>query len=496
VRADGSLFAAVYRDHHQALYRYVRSIVRDPVEAEDVLQAAMVKAFAALRSEERDFELRPWLFRIAHNEAISRVRQQRPTVELDGSLQSAGGSLSEVVDDRARLTQLWGDLAELPERQRQALVLRELNGLGHKEIGEVLGTSGRAVKQTIFEARVTLSEFAEGREMRCVEVQRTLSDGDGRIRRGRRMRAHLRSCQACRGFDAALSRRPGELAALAPALPAAASTALMGHLLPAAKASMAGCGSAGAAGGPVAAALLTKATIVVVSGIAIAGTAGGIAHRVTTAPPPAEVGRAGPTQRSTQRAIRVQASRTSSILGHASGSAATHASAATAGAGRLPVGRNHRDGQPATTPATVADSPAPATQTRPTGEKPHASGAPASASVHPSASSHPGVAGSSTHKNPASRPANASRPARPPTVPAPGVPVSDAGSDAGAGHGAWPSAAQPPAGQPGGASSGSAAAPVGGASGSPGTGPGPPTGPGSAGSGGSADSAPRLPIAN
>lgn len=57
VRAGGSLFAAVYRDHHQALYRSVRSIVRDPVEAEDVLQAAMVKAFAALRAEERDFEL-------------------------------------------------------------------------------------------------------------------------------------------------------------------------------------------------------------------------------------------------------------------------------------------------------------------------------------------------------------------------------------------------------------------------------------------------------
>ena len=231
VQADASLFATVYEEHHQDLFRYIRSIVRDPGEAEDVLQSVMLKALAALQSEQRDFELRPWLFRIAHNEAINRVRQRRPTVELDAAHATTAASPCEVISDRERLQQLWADLAQLPERQRQALVLRELSGLSHEEIAAVIGTSGRAVKQTIFEARVALGELAEGRGMDCAEIRRVLSDGDGRVRRRRRMRAHLASCDGCRAFDLALTQRPDDLRALAPALPVASATALLGHLL-------------------------------------------------------------------------------------------------------------------------------------------------------------------------------------------------------------------------------------------------------------------------
>ena len=60
---------------------------------------------------------------------------------------------------------LRADLRDLPERQRSALVLRELSGLSHEEIAAVLDGSARAVKQTIFEARAALHECAEGRTM-------------------------------------------------------------------------------------------------------------------------------------------------------------------------------------------------------------------------------------------------------------------------------------------------------------------------------------------
>ena len=76
-RGDDAALAAMYERHHQALYRYCRSILHDDEDARDALQSTMAKALAALRDEERDFELRPWLFRIAHNEAISRLRQRR-----------------------------------------------------------------------------------------------------------------------------------------------------------------------------------------------------------------------------------------------------------------------------------------------------------------------------------------------------------------------------------------------------------------------------------
>src|SRR5436189_2926598 len=82
-RGDAAAFARVYERHHQALYRYCRSLLRHEEDAQDALQSTMANAFAALQQERRDFELRPWLFRIAHNEAISILRRRRDTAELE-----------------------------------------------------------------------------------------------------------------------------------------------------------------------------------------------------------------------------------------------------------------------------------------------------------------------------------------------------------------------------------------------------------------------------
>jgi RNA polymerase sigma factor (sigma-70 family) len=283
-RTDPAVLAAIYERHHQALYRYCRSILHDDEDARDALQSTMAKALAALRDEQRDFELRPWLFRIAHNEAISRLRQRREVVDLDALDRVGTDSLAQTLEDRERLALLRADLRDLPERQRMALVLRELSGLSHEEIAGVLDSSARAVKQTIFEARAGLQECAEGRTMLCADVQRALSDGDGRVLRGRRMRAHVRSCRACRQFKTALAQRPADLAVLAPALPATAGAALLAHLLPGAKAGLAAsAGAAGGAGGGVAATVATKAAIVLVATATLAGT-GTVVRKVVTAP--------------------------------------------------------------------------------------------------------------------------------------------------------------------------------------------------------------------
>ena len=69
------------------------------------------------------------------------------------------------------------------------------------------------MKQAIFEARTALHDFAAGREMSCTTVRRQLSDGDGRTARSRRLRAHLRTCDACREFRAELRTRRSELTA-------------------------------------------------------------------------------------------------------------------------------------------------------------------------------------------------------------------------------------------------------------------------------------------
>jgi RNA polymerase sigma factor (sigma-70 family) len=149
IRGDSAALTAVYERHHQALYRYCRSILRDEEEAWDALQSTMAKAVAALSDEQRDFEVRPWLFRIAHNEAISRLRRRREIADPDAVAAASIDSLAQTVEDRERLAHLQTDLQDLHERQRAALVLRELCGLSHEEIAGVLDSTPRAIKQTI-----------------------------------------------------------------------------------------------------------------------------------------------------------------------------------------------------------------------------------------------------------------------------------------------------------------------------------------------------------
>ena len=105
--------------------------------------------------------------------------------------------------------------------------MRELNDLSYEDIGAALATSPAAAKQSVFEARTALLEVAEGREMECAATREAISAGDRRVLRGRKIRAHLRGCDRCRDFEAAIGDRRETLAALAPPLAAPAALALL-----------------------------------------------------------------------------------------------------------------------------------------------------------------------------------------------------------------------------------------------------------------------------
>jgi RNA polymerase sigma factor (sigma-70 family) len=245
VGGDERAFAAIFRRYHQDLYRFCLAIVGNPHDAQEALQNTMAKVLRALPGEEREIDLKPWLYRIAHNESIDLLRRRRETHELDVEQVAPGYGLAEDVVTRERLRQLLDDVGELPERQREVLVMRELSGLDFEEIGGALGTSGAVARQTLYEARQSLRQMGEGREMVCSEVAKALSDGDGRVTRRRDVRAHLRSCHSCRRFREEIKSREHDLAALAP-LPALAAVGMLQGLLG---------GSQGASGGGLAAAL-------------------------------------------------------------------------------------------------------------------------------------------------------------------------------------------------------------------------------------------------
>jgi RNA polymerase sigma factor (sigma-70 family) len=242
VRGSSGAFEAIFERYHQQLYRYCAAIVGNSADAQDAVQNAMVKVLQALPGEERPIELKPWLYRIAHNEAIEIVRRRLPGEEVDADSLIGPASVADQVLERERLRRLVTEVAELPERQRGTLVMRELGGLSFEDIGAALGTSAAVARQTLYEARLGLRQIGEGREMDCAEAMRAISDGDRRLLRRRTLRAHLRACEDCRAFREGIESRRADLALVAP-LPAAAAAGILHGVL-----SGAAGGAAGAAG--------------------------------------------------------------------------------------------------------------------------------------------------------------------------------------------------------------------------------------------------------
>lgn len=275
-QGDPRAFEAIYQRYQQDLYRFCLAMVGNRQDAQDALQNTMVKVLRALPGEKREIQLKPWLYRIARNESVETLRKRHDNAELEPH-QAVAVGVTETAEARERLRTLLADLEQLPERQRAVLVMRELSGLDFDQIGAAFETSPAVARQTLYEARLSLRQLEAGREMRCADVMKEISDADGRVTRRREIRAHLRDCAECRSFRDDIARRHEDLAALAP-LPLAASAALLQGVLGKGVAS----GSAAAGGGGLASgvgagaghAMATSAIVKSAATVAVAAVVG------------------------------------------------------------------------------------------------------------------------------------------------------------------------------------------------------------------------------
>src|SRR3954463_8135426 len=278
---DERAFEVLYERHSPAMLRYCRSLLRSTQEAEDVKQEVFVLAISALRRGAQPDAFRPWLYRIAHNACMSHLRMRRPVLVADnGVLLGPAAPAEPVQHHREELRQLLDDIGKLPDVQRGALLLREMDGFSYEQVGEVLGLPLSTVRASIFRARRTLQGLAAARDADCEVIQSELSElADRRGRRGRHITSHLSVCTTCRDFRDGLRRRPTVLGGVAPAGPLAPGLllALKGKLLGGATASGgAGTAIATASGGAGAA----KIAAVAASSIALLAGAGVEADRV------------------------------------------------------------------------------------------------------------------------------------------------------------------------------------------------------------------------
>jgi RNA polymerase sigma factor (sigma-70 family) len=218
---DERAFEILYERHSAAILRYCRSLLRSTQEAEDVKQEVFVLAISALRRGAEPDAFRPWLYRVAHNACMSHLRMRRPVLVADNGVLVGAAAAAEPVDGhREELRQLLDDIGKLPDVQRGALLLREMDGFSYEQVGEVLGLPLSTVRASIFRARRTLQGLAEARDADCEAIQSELSRlADRRGRRGRHITSHLNVCTSCRDFRDGLRRRPTVLGGVAPVSP-------------------------------------------------------------------------------------------------------------------------------------------------------------------------------------------------------------------------------------------------------------------------------------
>lgn len=200
-REAGAEVDRLYRRHADEVFRYALMVMRSRPDAEDIVQIVFLRALRAIERGEKVRTPRNWLIKIAHNECRRMLSSRKAHVELPEEI-----AVEPV--ERGRADELRAAMAALPETQRQALVLRELEGRTYVEIATALGLTVSAVETLIFRARRTLREQIEA-SLSCEEFALLLDDPDARSR----IRAHARVCPACatlerqtRGRKSALKR--------------------------------------------------------------------------------------------------------------------------------------------------------------------------------------------------------------------------------------------------------------------------------------------------
>jgi RNA polymerase sigma factor (sigma-70 family) len=222
VRAgDDRAFEQLYLRYQRRISAYIFGMVHDHQRAEDITQDVFMSALRRMRATDQRIIFKPWVYEIAKNACIDAFRRSRRAEEVSYDADESGEQLHLVsngltpdaaVDSRMSIDHLRGAFVGLSEAHHQILVMRELEGLSYREIGERMGMSRPSVESTLFRARRRLSEEYEELVSgdRCQQIQGIIAgaaDGHVGTRDERKLGRHVSHCQPCRraafvaGFD-------------------------------------------------------------------------------------------------------------------------------------------------------------------------------------------------------------------------------------------------------------------------------------------------------
>ncbi len=190
-RGEPGVFDTLVARYQSRLLWFCWQILKSKEDAEDALQDVFTAAFNALLADDREIQVRPWLYRIARNRCINQLRRTATAGSdaMDDRPAEHGGTVVEKLVSRQQLRELVIDVQALPDTQRTALLLREIDGFSYQQIAGAMDTSVAAVKSLLVRARAGLLEAVAVREKLPVSagVQRS------RRRRGVHARAGKRT---------------------------------------------------------------------------------------------------------------------------------------------------------------------------------------------------------------------------------------------------------------------------------------------------------------
>src|ERR1035437_6433768 len=233
LQSDERLIGLTRRGHHAAfetlcgryqsrLLAFCRHMLSSREDAEDVLQEVFAAAFNAVLADERAINVRPWLYRIARNRSLNHLRRAAAigVDSMDVHFAEHGLSTGDRVIRRESFRELLADVQQLPETQRTALLLREIDALSYDQIAHAMETTVPSVKSLLVRARISLAEAAEARKLSCAEVRLELGEvAEGLVKLSAPARRHVRSCDRCRSFKKQLKDNNHALAAILPVGP-------------------------------------------------------------------------------------------------------------------------------------------------------------------------------------------------------------------------------------------------------------------------------------
>jgi RNA polymerase sigma factor (sigma-70 family) len=221
-RGQHAAFETLFSRYQSRLLAFCRHMLGSKEDAEDVLQEVFVAAFNAILADEREINVRPWLYRIARNRSLNHLRRASAigVDSMDTHFADGGISTAEKVMRRESFRQLIGDVQQLPETQRTALLLREIDALSYEQISHAMETTVPAVKSLLVRARISLAEAAEARRLTCDEARFEMGEvAEGLVKTSPAVRRHVRDCERCRAFRKQLKDNNVALAAILPVGP-------------------------------------------------------------------------------------------------------------------------------------------------------------------------------------------------------------------------------------------------------------------------------------